>query len=106
MRLNLKSRKAASTASRIGNSFHAAVDQLAAASGPAVDRAAAAAHEVVDSALGRADAAAGWLGAHADSVQKAQRRLVARSTKYVMAHPLKTAAVFFVAGVIFARLMR
>ena len=106
MKLNLKSRKAATTASRIGSSFHAAVDQVAEAARPAIDQAAQTAHTAVDSALGRADAAAQWLGQQADSAQQLQRRLVSRSTTYVRAHPLKTAALFFVAGVIFAKLVR
>ncbi len=106
MRLSFNSKKARAATQQARRNVHSAVDQLADAAVPMFDRAATRAHDVVDTALTAADAAADWLGERTGEAQVLQRRLTARTTKYVAAHPLKTAALFFVAGVIFARLMR
>ncbi len=107
MRLSLRKKSDFSDVANSGRrSAQSMIDQIAQALSPAVDRAASTAHDAVGTARSAADAAAGWIGERSETVQAAQRRLVAQTGKYVAAHPFKSLGFVFVAGVIFARIMR
>jgi len=92
---------------------HATVDSLAGVADqavrkakPAIEQAAAVAHQAVDKAASAAAPAADWLNAQGENLNAAQRKLVADTTKYIAANPLKSVAIALAAGFVISRIVR
>ena len=99
--------------SKASSSAHAAVDSIAEAADdaagkakPAIDRAAAIAHQAVDKAAGAAAPTAGWLTEQGENLTATQKRLVADTSSYVSANPLKALGIAAVAGFLLSRILR
>jgi len=107
------SKKGNGSLQKAATSAHAAVDRVAGAADdaarkarPAIDRAVVLAHHAVDKAADVAAPAADWLGERGDSLMATQKKLVDDARKYVVANPLKSAAIALVAGVLIGRIVR
>lgn len=94
-------------------SAHAAVDSMAGAADeaarkakPAIDRVATMAHQAVDTVAGAAAPTADWLAEQGESLNAAQKKLVADTCGYVSANPLKSVAIAAVAGFLLGRIIR
>jgi ElaB/YqjD/DUF883 family membrane-anchored ribosome-binding protein len=73
---------------------------------PAVDHVASMAHLAVDKAADAAAPTADWLDEQAEKLKAAQNRVVAGTTGYVSANPLKAVAVGIIAGLVLSRFFR
>jgi ElaB/YqjD/DUF883 family membrane-anchored ribosome-binding protein len=94
-------------------SAHAAVDSMAGAADeaarkakPAIDRVATMAHQAVDTVAGAAAPTADWLAEQGESLNAAQKKVVADTCSYVSANPLKSVAIAAVAGFLLGRIIR
>ena len=102
-----------SAVNKASSSAHATVDSLAGAADqavrkakPAIEQAAAMAHQAVDKAANVAAPAADWLTEQGESLTAAQKQLVADTTKYIAANPLKSVAIALAAGFVISRIVR
>ena len=100
------------TLNKISSSAHAAVDSLANTADeasrkvkPRIDKVAAMAHEAVDKAAGAAVDTADKLTARGESLNAAQKKLVADTCSYVSANPLKSVGFAVLAGFLLARIV-
>jgi ElaB/YqjD/DUF883 family membrane-anchored ribosome-binding protein len=98
--------------SKASSGAHAAVDSIAGAADeaarkarPAIDRVAAMAHQAVDTAAGAAAPTADWLAEQGESLNAAQKKLVADTCSYVSANPLKSVGIAVVAGFLLGRII-
>lgn len=98
--------KASSNAHAAVNSMAGAADAAARKAKPAIDQVAAMAHQAVDKATDAAAPAADWLAEQSDSLNATQKKLVADTTSYVSANPLKSIAIAVAAGFLLARIVR
>jgi ElaB/YqjD/DUF883 family membrane-anchored ribosome-binding protein len=98
--------KASSGAHATVDSLAGAADQAVRKAKPAIDHAAAIAHQAVDRAANAAAPAADWLTQQGENLTTAQRRLVADTTKYISANPLKSVAIALAAGFVISRIIR
>ncbi len=96
---------ASSSAHAAVNSMAGAADEMARKARPAIDRAAAMAHQAVDTAAGAAAPAADWLAGQGESLNAAQKKLVADTCSYVSANPLKSVGIAVVAGFLLSRII-
>ena len=100
------------TVNKVSSSAHAAVDSVANAADeaarkakPKIDKVAALAHDVVDKAAGAASETADKLTARGESLNVAQKKLVADTCSYVSANPLKSVGFAVLAGFLLARIV-
>ena len=97
--------KASSSAHAAVNSIVGAADDAARTAKPAIDRVAAMAHQAVDKAAGAVATRAGWLSEQGEGLNATQRKLVAGSSSYVSANPLKAVGIAVVAGFLLSRII-
>ncbi len=97
--------KASSSAHAAVDSIAGAADEAARKAKPAIDRVAALAHQAVDKAAGAAVPTADWLTEQGDSLNAAQKKLVADTCSYVSANPLKAIGIAVVAGFLLSRII-
>jgi ElaB/YqjD/DUF883 family membrane-anchored ribosome-binding protein len=71
----------------------------------AVERVAAMAHQVVDKAADAAAPAADWLTERSEALSAKQKQLVANTSGYVTANPLKALGIALVAGLLLGRIL-
>ena len=97
---------------KVSSSAHAAVDSLANAADeatrkvkPKIDKVAAMAHEAVDKAAGAASETADKITARGESLNAAQKKLVADTCSYVSENPLKSVGFAVLAGFLLARII-
>lgn len=102
-----------SALNKASSGAHATVDSLAEAADhavrkakPAIEQAAAMAHQAVDKAANVAAPAADWLTEQGESLTAAQKQLVADTTRYIAANPLKSVAIALAAGFVISRIVR
>jgi ElaB/YqjD/DUF883 family membrane-anchored ribosome-binding protein len=95
-----------SALNKASSSAHAAVNSIAGAAKPAIERVAGMAHEAVDSAAGAAAPAARWLGEQGGSLNATQKKLLADTSSFVSAHPLKSVGIAALAGFLVSRMLR
>ena len=100
------------TLNKVSSSAHAAVDSIAGVAGeavrkakPAIERGAAKAHTLVDRAAGAAAPTAGWLSEQGENLMATQKKLVADTSSYVSANPLKSVGIALVAGFLLTRII-
>src|SRR5688572_8120197 len=98
--------KAASSAHSAVNSVAGAAEEAARKAKPAIDRVAAMAHQAVDKAAGAATPTADWLSEQRDSLNVAQKKLVADTCSYISANPLKSVGMALTAGFLLSRIIR
>ena len=98
--------KASSSAHDAVNSIAGAADEAARIAKPAIDRVAAMAHQAVDKATGAVAPTAGWLAEQGESLNATQKKLVANTSSYVSANPLKAVGIAVVAGFLLSRFIR
>jgi ElaB/YqjD/DUF883 family membrane-anchored ribosome-binding protein len=96
---------------KVSSSVHAAVDSIAEAADvavrkarPAIDRVAARAHHAVDKAAGAAAPTADWLTEQGENLAATHRRLVADTSSYISANPLKAVGFAVIAGFLLGRI--
>ena len=97
--------KASSTAHSAIDSFANAAEETTRKTKPKIDKVAAMAHDVVDKAAGAAADTADKLAARSESLDAAQRKLVADTCSYVSANPLKAVGMAALAGFVLARIL-
>ena len=97
--------KASSGAHAAVNSIAGAADEAVRKARPAIDRVAAMAHQAVDTAAGAAAPTADWLAEQGESLNAAQKKLVADTCSYVSANPLKSVGFAVVAGFLLGRII-
>ena len=88
------------------HSISGAADEAARKAKPAIDRVAAMAHQAVDKAAGAAVPTADWLTEQRDSLNVAQKKLVADTCSYISANPLKSVGMALTAGFLLSRIIR
>jgi ElaB/YqjD/DUF883 family membrane-anchored ribosome-binding protein len=88
------------------NSIAGAADEAARKAKPAIDRVAAIAHQAVDTASGAVGPTADWLTERGESLNAAQKKLMADTCSYISAHPLKSVGIAVVAGYLISRFTR
>jgi ElaB/YqjD/DUF883 family membrane-anchored ribosome-binding protein len=100
------------TVNKVSSSAHAAVDSLANAADeatfkvkPKIDKVAALAHGAVDKAAGAASQTADRITERGESLNAAQKKLVADTCSYVSANPLKSVGFALLAGFLLARIV-
>ena len=100
------------TLNKLSSSAHHAVDSLANTADeatrkvkPRIDKVAAMAHEAVDKAAGAANQTTDKITARSESLNAAQKQLVADTCSYVSAHPLKSVGLAVLAGFLLARIV-
>ena len=98
--------KASSGAHATVDSLAGAADQAVRKAKPAIEHAAAIAHQAVDKAANAAAPAADWLSQQGESLTAAQKQLVADTTRYIAANPLKSVAIALAAGFVISRIVR
>jgi ElaB/YqjD/DUF883 family membrane-anchored ribosome-binding protein len=98
--------KASSSAHAAVNSIAGAADEAARKAKPAIDRVAAMAHQAVDKAAGAAAPTADWLTEQGESLNATQKKLVADTSSYISANPLKSLGIAVVAGFLLSRIIR
>lgn len=98
--------KASSSAHAAVNSMAEAADEAARKAKPAIDRVAALAHQAVDKAAGATVPTAAWLTEQGDTLNAAQKKLVADTCSYISANPLKAAGIALAAGFLLSRFIR
>jgi len=97
--------KASSGAHSAVNSIAGAADEAARKARPAIDRVAAMAHQAVDTAADAAAPTADWLAEQGESLNAAQKKLLADTCRYVSANPLKSLGIAVVAGFLLSRII-
>lgn len=97
--------KASSSAHSAVDSLAGAVDEAARKARPAIDRVAAMAHQAVDTAADAAAPTADWLAEKGESLNAAQKKLLADTCSYVSANPLKSLGIAVVAGFLLSRII-
>jgi ElaB/YqjD/DUF883 family membrane-anchored ribosome-binding protein len=97
---------------RASSSAHAAVDSIAGAADaaarkakPAIDRVVAMAHHAVDTAASAAAPTADWLTGQRQSLRATQKKLVADSSSYISANPLKAVGIAVATGFVLSGVM-
>lgn len=98
--------KASSSAHATVNSIAGAAEDAARKAKPAIDQVAAMAHKAVDKAAGAAAPAADWLAEQGDSLNITQKKLVADTSSYISANPLKALGIAVAAGFLLSRVLR
>ena len=98
--------KASSSAHATVNSIAGAAEDAARKAKPAIDQVAAMAHKAVDKAAGAAAPAADWLAEQGDSLNVTQKKLVADTSAYISANPLKALGIAVAAGFLLSRVLR
>lgn len=98
--------KASSSAHGVVDSMAGAADEAARKVKPAIDQVAAIAHQAVDKAANAAVPAADWLNQQGENLTAAQKQLVADTTRYISANPLKSVAIALAAGFVISRIVR
>lgn len=98
--------KASSGAHATVDSLAGAADQAVRKAKPAIEHAAAIAHQAVDKAANAAAPAADWLSQQGESLTATQKQLVADTTRYIAANPLKSVAIALAAGFVISRIVR
>ena len=100
------------TLNKLSSSAHQAVDSLASTADeaarkvkPKIDKVTAMAHDAVDKAAGAASETADKLTAKRESLDVAQKKLVADTCSYVSANPLKSVGFGVLAGFLLARIV-
>jgi ElaB/YqjD/DUF883 family membrane-anchored ribosome-binding protein len=100
-----------STWDHASSSAHAAVDSMASAADeaaqkakPAIDRVATMAHQAVDTAASAAAPTADWLAEQKQNLTAQQQKLIADTSSYVSANPLKALGIALVAGFLLSRI--
>jgi len=106
------SKNSEGTLTKASSSAHSAVDSIAGVADeaarkarPAIDRVAAMAHQAVDTAADAAAPTADWLAAQGESLNAAQKKLLADTCNYVSANPLKSVGIAVVAGFLLSRII-
>jgi len=97
--------KASSSAHSAVDSIAGVADEAARKARPAIDRVAAMAHQAVDTAADAAAPTADWLAAQGESLNAAQKKLLADTCNYVSANPLKSVGIAVVAGFLLSRII-
>jgi ElaB/YqjD/DUF883 family membrane-anchored ribosome-binding protein len=97
--------KASSNAHAAVNSMAGAADEARRKAKPAIDQVAAMAHQAVDKTANAAAPAADWLAERGESLNATQKKLVADTTSYVSANPLKSIAIAVAAGFLLSRIV-
>ena len=98
--------KAVSGAHGVVDKASAATDEALRRARPVIDRVAESAHGVVDQAARVAVPTAQWLTEHGESLNAAQKKMVADARRQVTANPLSSVAVALVAGLLIGRFLR
>jgi ElaB/YqjD/DUF883 family membrane-anchored ribosome-binding protein len=98
--------KASSSAHTTVNSIANAVDDAARKAKPAIDQVAAMAHDAVDKAVDVAAPAADWLMEQGNNLTITQKKLVANTSAYISANPLKAIGFAVAAGFLLSRVLR
>lgn len=97
--------KASSSAHAAVNSMAGAADEAAQKAKPAIERVASMAHQAVDTAAGAAAPTAEWLAEQGKELTAKQEQLVADTSRYISANPLKAIGIAIVAGFILSRII-
>jgi ElaB/YqjD/DUF883 family membrane-anchored ribosome-binding protein len=98
--------KASSGAHAAVDSMAIAADEAARKAKPAIDKVASMAHQAVDKVAGATAPTAEWLAEQGDSLNAAQKKLVAGTCGYVSAHPLKAIGIAVLTGFLLSRFIR
>lgn len=98
--------EASTSAHTAVNSVAGAAEEAARKAKPAIDQVAAMAHHAVDRAAEVATPTAEWLAEQGESLNVAQKKLVADTCDYVSANPLKSIGIAVVAGFLLSRMIR
>lgn len=98
--------KASLSAHAVVNSIVGVADEAASKAKPAIDQVAEMAHHAVDKAAGTVAPTVEWLNDQGESINAAQKQLVADARNYVSANPLKAVGMAAVAGFVLDRLIR
>ena len=101
------------TLSKASTSAHAAVESIAGAADqavskakPAIDHVASMAHQAVDKVAGAAAPAADWLAEQGEHLTATQKQMIADTSNYISANPLKAVAIAVAAGFLLSRIIR
>lgn len=97
---------ASSSAHAVVNSIVRAADETASKAKPVIDQVAAMAHQAVDKAAGAAAPTVDWLTEQGASINNSQKQLVAQTSDYVSANPLKAVGMAAAAGCVLGFLIR
>ncbi len=97
--------KAQSNAHAAVDSFASAADEAARKVKPKIDKVASMAHSAVDKAAGAAAETADKLTARGESLNAAQKKLVADTCSYVSDNPLKSVGIAVLAGFVLGRIL-
>lgn len=98
--------QASSSANAAVNSIAGAAEEAAHKATPAIDQAVAMAHQAVDKAAEAATPAVDWLAGQGESLNAAQKKLIADTCSYVSANPLKSVGIAVAAGFLLSRIIR
>lgn len=98
--------KAAIGAHGMVDKASSAAEEAVRRAGPVIDRVAENAHEAVDKAVKVAVPTVQWLTERGESLNVAQKQLVADARRQVAANPLASVAIALAAGLLIGRFMR
>jgi ElaB/YqjD/DUF883 family membrane-anchored ribosome-binding protein len=98
--------KAVSNAHAAVNSIVGAAEDAANKAKPAIDQSAAIAHNAVDKAADAAGPAVDWLAEQGESLKVAQKKLLADTSAYISANPLKAIGIAVATGFLLNRILR
>jgi ElaB/YqjD/DUF883 family membrane-anchored ribosome-binding protein len=91
---------------KAANAVHTAIDDAARKARAPVDRMTEIAHDASDRAVAAKAQAADWLSEKGDRIAAPSRKLIADTSSYVSANPLKSLGIAVVAALLVGRLMR
>ena len=97
--------KASSGAHAAVDTFADAADEATRKVKPKIDKVAAMAHDAVDKAADAAAQTADKLTARGESLNAAQKKLVADTCSYVSENPLKSVGIAVLAGFVLGRIL-
>jgi len=91
---------------KASNAAHSAIDEAARKAKKPVDRMAEIAHDVSDKAVTVSNQATDWVSRRSEELTAAPKKLLADTSSYVSANPLKSLGIAIVAALVVGRLMR
>jgi ElaB/YqjD/DUF883 family membrane-anchored ribosome-binding protein len=98
--------KASSSAHATVNSISGAAEEAARKAKPAIEHVTAMAHKAVDNVAGSAAPAADWLAAQGNTINIAQKKVIADTSAYISANPFKSLGMAMAAGYLLSRVLR
>jgi len=91
---------------KASNAAHSAIDEVARKAKKPVDRMAEIAHDVSDKAVSASNQASDWVSRRSEQLSATPKKLIADTSSYVSANPLKSLGIAVLAALVVGRLMR